>query len=195
MKKQRLKIKETAPEIADSSDFLHIRGQEACKRAMLIAMAGNHSIFLLGPTGCGKTMLIEAAVVMGAVEVLEFTVETQGYPEEERKTEIHEMKRMGRLADMHVEVPNVPYRELVGKSKGTDSAYFCKKLEEMAEYEDLTLGEDSLLLGKQAFDEMKNMNPRSFNAAIRVARTIANLDTEKQIGVAHFAEALQYRLF
>lgn len=38
-----------------------IRGQESAKRAIEIALAGGHSLLLIGPEGCGKTMLIDAA--------------------------------------------------------------------------------------------------------------------------------------
>lgn len=41
-------------------DFSEIRGQEAVKRAIIIAAAGSHNILMLGPAGTGKTMMAKA---------------------------------------------------------------------------------------------------------------------------------------
>ena len=47
---------ESLPEI----DFAYIKGQERAKRALEIAAAGGHNIFMVGPPGGGKTLLSRA---------------------------------------------------------------------------------------------------------------------------------------
>ena len=41
-------------------DFREIRGQGVVKRALAVAAAGGHNALLIGPAGCGKTMMARA---------------------------------------------------------------------------------------------------------------------------------------
>lgn len=198
-----------------SPDFGEIRGLEAAKRAMLIALSGLHSVALIGPHGNGKTLLIKSAqkVAKGlSMEVEKFheltTADLKKFLDNEDSDAGDDMEPLVR-AHIHVEVSPLSFRDLTGRSKGTDSATIERKLKDVAIWRDdkmdprrmerlrhgldMSLSEDVLLLGKQAYEEM-GMTPRSFHIAVRVARTIADLEEFEKIQAVHFAEAIQYRL-
>lgn len=115
--------------------------------------------------------------------------------------------------DIHVDVPAVPYRELTGKTKGTDSATMRSAVTraravQHKRFADSTtnarmrskqlqthcdLNETCLLLMKQAMDEL-GLSARAYDKVRRVARTIADLEGDESIKEQHIAEAIQYRL-
>lgn len=55
-----IKTEEVLGDIHPEFDFSEVLGQEMAKRALEIAAAGGHNIFLMGPPGSGKTMLSRA---------------------------------------------------------------------------------------------------------------------------------------
>lgn len=57
---KNIDLTEALEEIEAEFDFAEILGQEQAKRAMEIAAAGGHNIFMEGPPGAGKTMLSRA---------------------------------------------------------------------------------------------------------------------------------------
>ena len=61
----------------NAPDFSEVRGQQAAKRALEIAVAGDHKILFIGPPGGGKTMLAKRIPTilppMSSEEALEIT--------------------------------------------------------------------------------------------------------------------------
>lgn len=116
--------------------------------------------------------------------------------------------------DIHIEVPAVPFRELSDKSSGTNSAQMRAQVlqardrqrkrfqgqplklngrmtpTEIRRYCRLQPEAESLL--KQAMEQLA-LSARAHDKILRIARTIADLEGQDSIGVAHLSEAINYR--
>lgn len=65
---------------ASITDISEIKGQEAAKRALMIAASGGHNILMQGPPGTGKTMLAQAfASILPPLETEEIIEITKIY--------------------------------------------------------------------------------------------------------------------
>lgn len=116
--------------------------------------------------------------------------------------------------DLHVEMTEVGYEEIAGRSTGEPSAVIRQRVEvarqrQRERYQTEGIQFNAQLTGdqinrfcpmtdqaqalvKRAF-ELLHMSARGYGRIRKVARTIADLAGEETIGATHVAEALQYR--
>lgn len=114
--------------------------------------------------------------------------------------------------DIHIEVPQVPWKQLSAAPKGTSTAEMRarvleararqrerqggkpngqlsgRELDRFAPIE----GEASIILG-QAITELQ-LSARAYDKIRRISRTIADLEGSDRLTVGHIGEAVQYRL-
>ena len=115
--------------------------------------------------------------------------------------------------DIHLDVPAVPYRELRSQADGTPSASMREQVNVARERQAArfagrrgtngrmshrqvkkfcALDDAGEMLLKQAMQEM-GLSARAHDKILRVARTIADLESAANIAVNHLSEAVQYR--
>ncbi|HVC97627.1 MAG TPA: YifB family Mg chelatase-like AAA ATPase [Pirellulales bacterium] len=117
--------------------------------------------------------------------------------------------------DIHIEVPAVPFRELAGGVAGTSSAQMREqviaaravqaarfattrtrlnaKMTTRQIRQHCKLDDDCMNLLKASVNEL-GLSARAHDKVLRVARTIADLDSSEAIRAVHISEAINYRM-
>lgn len=117
--------------------------------------------------------------------------------------------------DIHVDVPRVDYDKLMGESRAEPSSSIRERVERARERQlerfqgvphltcnaDMTAGDIQSLCvldnaARQLLDvtvRRLQLSARAYHRVLKLARTIADLAASELIGVAHVAEAVQYR--
>lgn len=174
-----------------------VRGNEAAKRALTVAVAGDHSILFIGPPSCGKTMLRAVALQFNLANTFEALPCPCGYRSDPyvacRCTASQVARHLQRLpvADITIEMHRPTEREM--KSAGTALADMQRQIADKSRYESIELDEDCGNLLKAAVAELA-LDVEVQNRIIAVARTIANLDQSERIKPSHLCEAINYRM-
>lgn len=180
-------------------DLAIIRGNEAAKRALTVALAGNHTIVFVGPSNSGKSMFRAAAIYHAGPVTFEARpcpCGNHGSPIHECRCSVNQIQKHREripVADITIEVVPPSQRDLEGRPE-TTSAMVSAALADLPHHTDTTLGRDCATLLKASCAEL-SIDAKGRERIIAVARTIANLDRSPTIQPAHLCEAINYRAF
>lgn len=116
--------------------------------------------------------------------------------------------------DIHVEVPAVPYKDLMGQFSGEPSENIRERVTAARDIQNKRFGRAKIYCNAQMgsrhikahcrIDEVSGklletavdklgLSARAYNRVLKIARTIADLEGDAQIGTGHISEAVQYR--
>ena len=144
-------------------------------------------------------------------------------PDSPQSSSPHEMQRyLSKISgplldriDIHIEVTPVPFEKLTETRKAESSLEIRKRVTAAREIQSIRfkemdsihynaqmsskqireyclLDETSLQLLKTAMERL-NLSARAYDRILKVARTIADLDSSESVNSSHIAEAIQYR--
>jgi len=183
-----------------------IKGQETCKRALVVALVGQHPVAFFGPPGHGKSMLIAAGIsVDPEIEAFEMWPCSCGYfndpysPCSCDSAQIADwwQKHSVRLqyAEVVCRVDRVPQHEMNSRLNGTCKQDALRQVEYGRDFlpkVGYDLDRPSQTMFDHAVSEL-GMSPGQQTIAKSVARSIAALASSEDIKVEHICEAIHYR--
>lgn len=194
--------KELSRRVTADDPFKAIKGQEHCKRALIVAAVQGHSVAVYGPHGSGKSMLVEAGRKLGVVVTEGTPCPCGSYTDPRLPCKCtsaairRHQKQLSHIcgpSDLHVECPAVPTNELLSRRHGTTTAQAQEQLERVSSLPDKTeLGPGCDSVIKQVVSEV-GMSAKALDICLSVAQSIAALGGQLSISVEHILEAVHYR--
>ena len=189
-----------------------ILSQEHVKRGLEVAVAGNHSVLLIGPPNSGKNMLKEACKSIGNIPIYIMEPCPCGFftdPEHEcnctpRQIQAYlnmtvtDMEALNHAVDIHLEVPRLKLEHLTEKRRGECSEDIKVRITR-SKMRDLDRGSVARELDKEAEELCKlailelGISHQAYDKILQVANTIAMLDGKNAIEAHHISEAISYR--
>jgi len=184
-KKHRDKDEDFIKFIIPKDDLQAICGQETAKRAIEISLAGEFSLCLYGPLGQGKTHLLNTYRDMYMKiyrRKVPFTLsDIDNYPTE-------------RDSVIYAKVNKLPYSTLNKGFTGVTSKEVISRVNNRLPTTDLFITPDFWDILGQTYSR-DALTPKQVFNALKVARTIANLEHSEIITRNHFREALTFVTF
>ena len=178
-------------------DAADIKGHECPKRALTVAIAGNHSILFVGSPGVGKSMLRRVGASLGLTHSFEALPCPCGWSSNPLRScsctvgEIEETRSSWPQCEIFCEVPQIPSRELLDQRSGTSTAM----LREWCERKTTTpvkMRDYAAKIWQIAITEL-GMSTKQAMIAKKVATTIAGMAGHDVIEVTDICEAVNYR--
>jgi predicted ATPase with chaperone activity len=195
-------------------NFNQVVGQESAKRAIEVALIGNHSLTLIGPPGMGKSLLIRCAYdgyyatfdpkqkVITDLRLYErWPCRCGNYGDLVLNClctphDLFHLNRKARKTDMYISCPRVEYQRLKRGTEGELTEAIMKRVKAGREFlskvkDDIPPEAHALL--KHALDSL-GLSAAQYFTILKIAKSIAAGMESETIHTAHVVEAIHYMI-